>query len=222
MKNEKQLKEFLDDAVTTKLTVDVQYKPELSKIRKLIAKLYPNNGKAFGQMINCLFYKGGIPKDTSDPKIKRILDNFGMLYSLMNEANKSEIINTYLKQNFNISIEQTSDINSSVSKKVEKLYKNAFYEDYSGETAKEILTKSIEAGLSLTESIYSDNKKVDVEIYEQAEKKCQITDKQFKQTVGILLKEKKNNMDSHEILHNMISNLDQQKMSLEEIAEKAL
>jgi len=222
MKNENRIKEIIEEAVLTKMTIDVEYKPELNKVNKLIRKLYPKIGKSFKSVVDSSYFIGDVPKEGVKSKLKSQLDSFGSFYSLLNEAGKSAKAAEYLKSEFGIEISVISEADSKINKKVEKLYQNAFGGEYSGETAKEILKESVESGVSLLESISMDSLKISDEIQPQLENECDMTASQFKVTLNAYMKEKKNNTDPNEPIETLLQNIETQKESLTEILEKVI
>ena len=191
MKNEKLFSEVTDSSVNTRIIINEQYHPIMSKLRKVFELATYKSSKIFKILNDFKYYKGGYPKEDSLPKIEVFLHTFGNIFQLYDFLGDGKEISEFLENNYGIKIELISsmDLEEPVElmkpKKFKKLWNQVFNEEYNNQDKKEILEKLLEVGQETQAIICKLADEIKVDNAQEIENKCEIKKSIFMPIVSL-------------------------------------
>lgn len=195
-----QEKEFLlektNDSVNSKVELLNNHYPQLNKLKKLFKLVFNLNGSIFKKLNDLFYFKGGYPKEESKPKIQTMLDDIGNVFCLLEMLDKSNMMNSYLKDHYGLNIiRETNVLNLNDQeiydknrKKVDKLWKETFLEEFPNGTNKEILHDLISYGQKIQKVICDVSDKINIKDVEEVIEKCDVDKKNYLSVVDLKTK----------------------------------
>ena len=184
IKNEKVFIEAVEDSAIIKVKIDEQYKPEMSKLKKLFKMAFGVKPAVFKLINDLQFYKGGYPKETTEPKLQKMLDDIGNAFNFYELREKQDLINGYLRTKYGIEIQSTTGNELARPgikklKKFEELYSATFNEPYKLTSKKDLIEKLLTAGQAIENDINFDKDAVAIAAAEMVEAKCEVKKPNF-------------------------------------------
>lgn len=228
MKNEKVYVQKVKEGASIRTKINDEIKPFYGSLKKIFSTVFKKPTNHYKTAVDLMFYKAGYPKEDSPSKIQKYLDSIGNVYTIFALAGKTDMFNSYLKENYGVSIDidknkltgiKESTLTKSQLKRLNKSWNSVFTDSVTTDK-EEIVKKLLETGQIYTGEIVENEDKVRVAGAEEVESKCDIPKSTFTKAVQLkYIESKKGSDEATEQINKMTSENIELKKALEVVLE---
>jgi hypothetical protein len=196
MQNSQTFMEEVEQCLPIRDTINSELNSEMRDLRKLFVNAFSAEAKEFTFLKNSLYYKAGIPNETSPARLDTLFQKVGVITKWLTFLGLEDEYDQYCKQYgfvvhplFTSSTLNDNGFEDRTEFKL--LWQDIFGTADHPTTKKEILQKLVDQALELQCTICQEADKIKIDHAEIVEDVCQVPKAVFVKTVNNLLKKRK-------------------------------